>query len=112
MRLTICCWLFREGSSFSVLVSVWLGLPHIMCLEFRDEHPDIEREREKRRGRKRWVGRMRRSRSLGRKDDVVSVSFLMSYRVCSVSQPCPTLCDAMDCSPPGISIHGVSRQED
>ena len=62
MRLTICCWLFREGSSFSVLVSVWLGLPHIMCLEFRDEHPDIEREREKRRGRKRWVGRMRRSR--------------------------------------------------
>ena len=22
-------------------------------------------------------------------------------------QPCPTLCDPMDCSPPGSSIHGI-----
>ena len=55
------------------------------------------------------MGRRRRSRRLGRQDDVVSVSFLMSYGACSVAQPCPTLCDAMDCSPPGSSVHGVSE---
>ena len=26
-------------------------------------------------------------------------------------QPCPTLCDPMDSSPPGSSVHGISRQE-
>ena len=26
-------------------------------------------------------------------------------------QSCPTLCDPMDCSPPGSSVHGFSRQE-
>ena len=24
-----------------------------------------------------------------------------------VAQSCPTLCDPMDCSPPGFSIHGI-----
>ena len=24
-----------------------------------------------------------------------------------VAQPCPTLCDPIDCSPPGSSIHGI-----
>ena len=24
-------------------------------------------------------------------------------------QPCLTLCDAMDCSPPGSSVHGISQ---
>ena len=28
-----------------------------------------------------------------------------------VAQSCPTLGDPMDCSPPGFSIHGISRQE-
>ena len=28
---------------------------------------------------------------------------------CSVSQSCPTLCDPMDCSLPGSSVHGVSK---
>ena len=28
-----------------------------------------------------------------------------------VAQSCPTLCDPMDCSPPGSSVHGVSRQK-
>ena len=28
--------------------------------------------------------------------------------VCSVAQSCPTLCDPMDCSPPGSSVHGDS----
>ena len=27
--------------------------------------------------------------------------------VCTVAQSCPTLCDPMDCSPPGFSVHGV-----
>ena len=26
-------------------------------------------------------------------------------------QLCPTLCDPMDCSPPGSSVHGFPRQE-
>ena len=25
-----------------------------------------------------------------------------------VAQSCPTLCDPMDCSPPGCSVHGIS----
>ena len=25
------------------------------------------------------------------------------------SQSCPTLCDSMDCSPPGFSVHGTSQ---
>ena len=34
---------------------------------------------------------------------------LTSYCCCCylVAQVCPTLCDAMDCSPPGSSVHGV-----
>ena len=30
---------------------------------------------------------------------------------CLVAQLCPTLCDSMDCSPPGSSPWGFSRQE-
>ena len=26
---------------------------------------------------------------------------------CSVAQSCPTLCDPLDCSPPGSSVHGI-----
>ena len=28
-------------------------------------------------------------------------------RTCSVTQLCPALCDPMDCSPPGSSVHGI-----
>ena len=28
---------------------------------------------------------------------------------CSVAQSCPTLCDPMDCSLPGSSVHGISQ---
>ena len=31
--------------------------------------------------------------------------------ISEVAQLCPTLCDPMDCSLPGYSIHGFSRQE-
>ena len=30
-----------------------------------------------------------------------------SQQACSVLQSCPTLCDPMDCSPPGFSVHGI-----
>ena len=29
--------------------------------------------------------------------------------MCLVTQSCPTLCDPMDCSPPGSSVHGNSQ---
>ena len=29
--------------------------------------------------------------------------------MCSVTQSCLTLCDPMDCSPPGSSVHGISQ---
>ena len=29
--------------------------------------------------------------------------------VCKVTQSCPTLCNPMDCSPPGPSVHGISQ---
>ena len=32
------------------------------------------------------------------------------YNVCVLlAQLCPTLCDPMDCSPPGSSVHGISQ---
>ena len=31
--------------------------------------------------------------------------------VCFVAKSCLVLCDPVDCSPPGSSVHGVSRQE-
>ena len=30
-----------------------------------------------------------------------------SLLTCSVVQSCPTLCDPLDCSPPGSSVHGI-----
>ena len=31
----------------------------------------------------------------------------LDFWVCEVSQSCPTLCDPMDCSLPGSSVHGI-----
>ena len=31
------------------------------------------------------------------------------FYLCLVIQSCPTLCDPMDCSPPGSSVHGVPQ---
>ena len=31
----------------------------------------------------------------------------MSHMHMPVAQSCPTLCDSMDCSPPGSSVHGI-----
>ena len=44
-----------------------------------------------------------------------SLSFKILFRlyppcgVCSVAQSCPALCDPMDSSPPGSSVHGISQ---
>ena len=37
----------------------------------------------------------------------LDMSFILWMR-CLVSQSCPILCDPMDCSPPGSSVHGDS----
>ena len=34
-------------------------------------------------------------------------SLLQGLRMCSVSQSSPTLCNQMDCSPPGSSVYGI-----
>ena len=34
-----------------------------------------------------------------------------SICVCLVTQSCPTLCDPLDCSPPGSSVHGIFQQK-
>ena len=31
----------------------------------------------------------------------------LRVNACSVAQSCPALCDTMDCSPPGSSVHGI-----
>ena len=31
----------------------------------------------------------------------------MHYQFSSVAQLCPTLCDPVDCSPPGSSVHEI-----
>ena len=36
-------------------------------------------------------------------------SVLISLDARLVAQSCPTLCDLMDCSPPGSSVHGISQ---
>ena len=39
-------------------------------------------------------------------------AYIHLYILCSVAQSCPTLCDSMDCGPPGSSVHGDSPGED
>ena len=35
------------------------------------------------------------------------LSIFKSESESEVAQSCPTLCDPVDCSPPGFSIHGI-----
>ena len=37
----------------------------------------------------------------------VGESLKLCVRLCSVTQSCLTLCDPIDCSPPGSSVHGI-----
>ena len=41
--------------------------------------------------------------------EVINLSLFWAYNSCASAQSCPTLCDPMDCSPPGSSVHGVSQ---
>ena len=38
----------------------------------------------------------------------ISFKVVLSYMCAESLQSCPTLCDPMDCSPPGSSVHGDS----
>ena len=38
----------------------------------------------------------------------MTINMILPVCVCLVAQSCPTLCDPMDCSPPGSSVHGDS----
>ena len=53
--------------------------------------------------------RSARVESLGpsKKDRVPERSLSGSHFACMCAQSCPTLCDPMDCSPPGSSVHGI-----
>ena len=41
------------------------------------------------------------------KEDVVATSMKYCTMHAKSLQLCPTLCDPMDCSPPGSSVHGI-----
>ena len=38
---------------------------------------------------------------------VKSFKVILSYKINMCAQVCPTLCDPMDCNPPGFSVHGI-----
>ena len=40
---------------------------------------------------------------------VLASAFHMGAHACSVAKSCPILCDTMNCSLPGSSVHGVSQ---
>ena len=42
-------------------------------------------------------------------DQLLPCGFQMAVLVLHVCQSCETLCDPMDCSPPGSSVHGISQ---
>ena len=45
-------------------------------------------------------------RALNLKEEYVRMKF-QSVAIILVDQSCPSLCDPMDCSPPGSSLHGI-----
>ena len=58
-----------------------------------------------------WIGESEMLPSVEEISDF-SLGFLLSCCCCCLSlQSCSTLCNPTDCSPPGSSVHGISRQE-
>ena len=52
--------------------------------------------------------------SIGSFDCILLISrnfYIFSICVCLVTQPCPTLCNPMDCSLPGSPVHGDSPMD-
>ena len=41
------------------------------------------------------------------KDQILCLNSLSKFILVLVTQSCPTLCDPMDCSPSGFSVHGI-----
>ena len=53
-----------------------------------------------------------RNEGTGEKDQPVRQAGILYHAYCAKSlQSCPVLCNPMDRSPPGSSVHGFSRQE-
>ena len=50
-----------------------------------------------------------RKEKLGKVDVIKIQNFFIKKKV-SVAQSCPTLCDPMDCSPSGPSVHGILQE--
>ena len=42
--------------------------------------------------------------------EYIPPDFLLIQSAAKLLQPCPTLCDLMDCSPPGSSVHGILQE--
>ena len=64
------------------------------------------------RGRRYAERRRRIEQTSGERDGDMTGQFLfpliaVSFHWSEVAQSCPTLCDPVDCSPPGSSVHGV-----
>ena len=38
---------------------------------------------------------------------IYTKEYIVLIKICSVPQSCLTLCDPMDCNPPGSSVHGI-----
>ena len=62
------------------------------------------RECEERNGKKQW--KEKTCHCLFRGENRID-HLLLLKREREVAQSCPTLCDPMDCSPPGSSVHGI-----
>ena len=45
------------------------------------------------------------------KQNINNRSDIVTKSICSVSQSCPTLCNLMNCSPPGSSVHGIFQAQ-
>ena len=57
-----------------------------------------------------WTEKPSRLQSIGSQrtgQNWVTNTMIMSVQFSSVSQSCPILCNPMDCSPPGSSVHGI-----
>ena len=55
-------------------------------------------------------GRRRGRREEGEKERKRQKDFTRYNECCcSITMLCPTLCDPMDCSPSGSSVHGISQ---
>ena len=60
-------------------------------------------------GREHGQGLLLNSNSVADTTDKLPCTLIGCLRVRSVAKLCPVLCDTVDCSPPGFSVHGISQ---